>query len=75
MGVLLYLMIYGVYPFEGENDKEIIRKIKKEEPKYPSNVEISLNCKLLIQGMLEKNQHCRIDLSDPLFDKWYKGEE
>jgi serine/threonine protein kinase len=72
---MLYLMIYGVYPFDGATDSEIVNKIKKEEPKYPQNIEISLACKLLIQGMLEKNQQIRLELTDPLFEKWYKGEE
>jgi serine/threonine protein kinase len=75
MGVLLYLMIYGDYPFNGSKDSEIIHKIIKEEPKYPSNIETSLICKLIIQGMLEKNQQIRLELSDPIFEKWYRGEE
>ena len=79
MGVLLYLMVYGVYPFDGSKESEVIHKILKEDPKFPpigSNIEISTTCKLLIQGMLEKNQQCRIELSDQLFDKWYyRGEE
>ncbi len=67
-------MIYGEYPFDGAKESEIIHKIKKEEPKFPSNIEISLTCKLLIQGMLEKNQLIRLELTNSLFEKWYKGE-
>lgn len=75
MGVILYLMVYGEYPFDGTKDSEIIHKIKKEEPKFPTNIEVSQTCKLLIQGMLEKNQQIRLDLSNILFEKWYRGEE
>jgi serine/threonine protein kinase len=74
MGVLLYLMVYGEYPFEGK-ESEIIHKIKREEPNYPTNFDVSPICKLIIQGMLEKNQQIRFDISHPMFEKWYKGEE
>lgn len=75
LGVLLYLMLFGVYPFEGKDEKEIIHKIIKEEHKYPPGIEISNTCKYLIDGMLEKNQGLRIELSEPNFEQWYKGGE
>ena len=68
-------MIFGVYPFEGEKDKDIVRKIIKEDHTYPTGIEVSSICKYLIDNMLEKNQSLRIDLSDPNFDRWYKGLE
>jgi len=75
MGVLLYFMLYGYHPFEGSNDSEVVQKILKDDPKFPTNVKVSGTCKALIKGMLEKNQHIRIELTDPLFEKWYRGEE
>ncbi len=74
LGVILYLMVFGIYPFEGTKDSEIMHKIINEEPKYPSNIEISTTCKYLIDNMLEKNQALRIELSDSNFEKWYKGD-
>ena len=68
-------MVFGIYPFDGQKDSEIIKKIMKEEHTYPTDIPISNTCKLLIDNMLEKNQQLRIELSDILFEKWFKGEE
>jgi hypothetical protein len=68
-------MCFGEYPFDGNNDSEIVKKIKHNTPKFPNNIKVSDICKFLILGMLEKNQQLRIDLNDTLFDKWYYNEK
>jgi len=35
LGIMLYKMLYGVFPFEGESRKEIFEKIKKGEFDFP----------------------------------------
>jgi hypothetical protein len=67
-------MVFGCYPFDAKNDSEIIDKIIKEQHKFPENIAISKSCTNLLNGLLDKNQHYRIDTNDPIFDKWYNDE-
>lgn len=45
LGVILYRMVFGIYPFEGESRKDIFDKIKKGEFDFPPNKTVSLCCK------------------------------
>ncbi len=38
LGVILYRMVYGTYPFEADNVQKIFDKIKKGEFEFPQNV-------------------------------------
>ena len=72
LGVILYLMLYGVFPFDGNSDEEILRKIDVGEYSFPKNIEISKTCKLILTKFLDKKPSNRIDLYDDLFDVWYE---
>lgn len=67
-------MLFGCYPFDGKNDSETINKIITEDHKFPENIIITKSCKNLLNGLLDKNQHYRVDTNDPIFDKWYNDE-
>lgn len=71
LGVILFQMLFGQYPFDATKDSEIITKIMRENHKYPSNITISKSGYKLIDGLLEKNQQLRIGITDVLFDEWY----
>ena len=49
-------------------------KIVKEPHKFPSNIGISKSLLNLLNGLLDKNQHYRIETNDPLYDDWYNDE-
>ena len=72
LGVILYSMLFGNFPFDAPKDSEIINKIIKENHKFPSNILISKSGYNLINGLLEKNSTLRIELNDPLFNEWYE---
>lgn len=74
LGVMQYMMLTGKFPFDGKNDSEIQNKIINEQFKFPSNIIISKNGFNLLSALLEKNQHLRIEITDPLFDDWYNDE-
>lgn len=74
LGVILYLMLTGKYPFEGKNDDDIQNKIIHEPLKLCQNLIISKSGLRLVNALLEKNQHLRIEATDPLFDEWYNDE-
>ena len=84
MGLILYKMIYGIYPFEGKNDEEIGRKILNEKINFNvyynddgkrKKIICSREVKDLLNGMLEKNYLFRIDDDCDLFEKWFDAND
>ena len=73
LGVILYRMVEGVYPFEGKNTKEIAMNIMKSKLEFNKKIRISYQLKTLIEGMLEKNYRFRIDDDSELFNKWFEA--
>ena len=67
-GVLMYILLCGEPPFQGNTENEIFRKIKK--CKYNLNLsefqEVSDYCKDLIKKLLEPNKKKRIKASEAL---------
>ena len=74
MGIILYRMVQGVFPFEGKNDGEIIESIIKSPLRFRKKVKISNECKEVISGMLEKNSKFRIGTDSDLFDNWFEHD-
>ena len=74
LGVILYAMLCGFLPFDGDGTIEIFQAIKrgkldlKSEP-WPS---ISEEAKDLLTGMLQKNPYRRMRLRDVLLHPWFK---
>lgn len=69
LGVVLYSMLVGELPFQGETIAETIEKIAYEEPDYPNTM--SLHAKDLIKKMLIKSPRMRIDLEDIINHQWF----
>ena len=61
LGIILYKMVEGAYPFEGKNAKEIIMSILKGKLEFNKKIKISYPLRTLIEGLLEKNHRFRID--------------
>jgi serine/threonine protein kinase len=72
LGIILYRMVEGVYPFQGKNTKEIIMSILKDKLEFNKKIKISYPLKTLIEGLLEKNHRFRIDDDSELFNKWFE---
>ena len=72
LGIILYRMIEGVYPFDGKNSKEILNNILKKKLEFNKKIKVSLHLKKLIEGMLEKNHRFRIDDDSELFKNWFE---
>lgn len=68
LGVILYFMVYGHLPFEGENIQEISQKISYSDPFYAPTV--SCECIDLMQRLLNKNQDQRPSISEILRHPW-----
>ena len=80
-GILMYLLLCGDPPFDGETDKEIFEKIKKCEYDFssPQFKTVSDNCKDLIKKLLEPKISRRIKAKDalkhPFFTESFNPEE
>ena len=72
LGVILYRMVEGKYPFDGKNTKEICKNIIHSDLIFEKKVKISYSLRLLIEGLLEKNKKFRIDDDSILFNKWFE---
>lgn len=73
-GVILYVLLSGIMPFDDENDdtKEIGRKIVYEEPSYrykPWEF-VSQEAIKVTQRLLDKNPDTRMTLEEFLQDPW-----
>jgi serine/threonine protein kinase len=73
LGIILYYMLFGKYPFEGSKDSEILDKIIKDDLQYPNDILISDSCYKLINSLLLKNPKHRIEMTDPLLEDWYNN--
>jgi len=68
LGVIMYVMLCGKYPFDGQNSGELIAKAKFD---YPSNVsDLSDLAKNLIENLVVKDPRDRMPLKHCLKCKW-----
>ena len=66
-GVMIYLMLFGRYPFDGNNDDIIISKIRKSKIEWNiNNIDISHQARSFLQGLLERDPSLRMTASQAL---------
>ena len=73
MGVILFTLVYGILPFRGANDKEVIKSVTSTKSvEFPrGKKEVSKKCMKLISSLLNKNPKARIKMNDIYSDEWY----
>lgn len=74
LGVLLYTLVCGYLPFQGNSAPEVFRKIKEAEFHF-NHAEfetVSEECKDLIRKLLIINQKKRLDGQKALNHPWFK---
>ncbi|CAD8108765.1 unnamed protein product [Paramecium sonneborni] len=71
-GVILYILLCGIPPFNGENDEEILENVKEGELSFDGEEwnQISYEAKLLIKKMLERDPKKRINAEQAQRDPW-----
>lgn len=62
LGVMLYRMLCGIFPFDGRRTKEVFHRIKKEKVKMP--YWLSEEARELLSGLLEKRPERRLSIED-----------
>lgn len=73
-GVILYILLSGVPPFNGANDDEILDSVMKGKYTFdiPEFRALSSYAKQLIRKMLTYNPKDRISIDEALADEWFK---
>ena len=76
-GVVLYLLVVGKYPFNGKNQKEIIRNIKEAKLTFPEEfLEKSSNeVRDLIKNCLQPDPNKRLSAKDALNHPFFNLHE
>eukprot|EP00210_Caulerpa_lentillifera_P005125 g4897.t1 len=69
-GVVLYMMIFTRPPFESENDFELLRKIREDEPCWTLRSDLSPELLDLLKKLLSKNPETRPSLFEIFNHPW-----
>ena len=74
VGVILFVMLTGHFPFSGKTNDEVFEKIlsRNYEIKYLNEKKCSPYAKDLIAKLLVKEQNQRISIEDALAHPWFK---
>nr|XP_023699367.1 serine/threonine-protein kinase NIM1-like [Paramormyrops kingsleyae] len=73
LGVLLYFMVTGLYPFRGVNLARLKRRITQATFHIPPQV--SKSCQFVIKGILQKAPVNRFTIQQIMTSPWLKGVE
>ena len=73
-GVIMYILLSGRPPFDGENDTEILEQVSKSMPDYngPLWSKVSQTGKDLVKKLLQKSSDKRISAKDAMGHPWLK---
>ena len=72
-GVILYIMLCGYPPFNGETDEEIFEQVKKGKIEYPKEEwnNVSKEGKDLVEQMLKYDPNKRLSAKESLAHPWF----
>ena len=78
VGVITFMLIFGVLPFSAESTKETVKNILRANIAWPHNFDkqnlISLKCKQFILKLLNKVPLARHEAKKIINDPWLCGE-
>mmetsp|Transcript_39122 Transcript_39122/g.38749 ORF Transcript_39122/g.38749 Transcript_39122/m.38749 type:complete len:176 (+) Transcript_39122:120-647(+) len=69
LGVCLFKLLTGKFPFQGKSDDELRRQLKEKKVKFPNH--LSSKAVELIERMLTKDQLSRASTTEVIIDKWF----
>lgn len=70
LGVLLFAMLSGTFPFKGQSEKELYGKIQRAQFRYPDNM--TREAKYIISRLLEVDPRRRFRAQDLMRENWIK---
>ena len=72
LGVLLYVMLWGKFPFRGINEKDLYKKISNGWYTWPSDIIVSDQAINLVKSMLWINPKKRATIDQVVNNPWLK---
>eukprot|EP00395_MALV-II_sp_L67-2_P000084 gene84-87_t len=77
VGVIIYLMLYGFYPFDGENTEQIMKAIVRKPLSHPNDCGTFLSGpgKRFLGRVLAKRGSSRYNAEQALADHWLQNED
>lgn len=74
LGVILYIMLCGYPPFEGDNNKEIFKRVLQQKLEFDPEewFDVSDEAKDLLEKMLQKDPAKRISAIDSMSHRWFE---
>lgn len=74
VGVILYVMLTGKFPFNGKSNEDVFEEIKKKSlnTKYLNEANCSDLVKDLLSKLLVKDQNKRLTIEEALQHPWFK---
>ena len=74
IGIITYIILYGLLPFWDKDREKLSIKITKVNPSYKSlgNISVSDEAKNFIQNLLIKDQSKRMSIKKALEHKWFQ---
>ena len=73
LGVLLYAMIYGRFPFNTNDEDKLFDLINEGKFEFPKDIETSEEVKNLIKKIIVVEPCKRANLTDIIDDTWFKN--
>ena len=73
LGILLYTMLFGTFPFESKKESELFALINKAKLNFPNDIEVSGEVKNLLFKIIVIKPNKRSSLEDILNDPWIKN--
>lgn len=70
LGVMLFRVLVGLFPFDAARTKEVFHKVKRYEPKFPAW--LSAEARDLLSGLLQKDPAKRLTISGVKQHKFFK---
>lgn len=74
MGVILFILLSGVPPFEGKDDQEILESVATGNLEFKNELwkGVSFGAKKMVRRMLERDIKKRVSIEEAFEDEWFK---
>eukprot|EP01083_Nonionella_stella_P126792 384015_1 len=75
IGVMMYELLCGVYPFDGSDNQTLLNNIKKGRFMFPQHIVLSVAARSLMKMLIRTSARARLSASDALKHEWFKIEQ
>jgi len=73
-GVLVFILMYGHYPYDARHPRDIMVKILTEPIRWQTKAKLSVSCLDFLKGLLQPQPKLRLDSTQALNHAWITGK-